>query len=209
MNAFQTKCQAIKTKLAEIRYVPVLALNDVEVASQLATTLCKAGLPCAEVTFRTEQAAHVMAAMKKEQPNLLLGAGTVLSKQQVDEAIDAGVDFVVSPGLNPEVVEYCQSKTIPIFPGTNNPSQVEQAMALGLKVVKFFPAEASGGTAMLKSLQAVYPVDFMPTGGINGANAANYLELKNVFCVGGTWMVNSQKLANQQYDDIALEIQAL
>ncbi|WP_053031722.1 bifunctional 4-hydroxy-2-oxoglutarate aldolase/2-dehydro-3-deoxy-phosphogluconate aldolase, partial [Vibrio cholerae] len=178
----------IEQRLRAIKIVPVIAINDVAHALPLAKVLVENGLPCAEVTFRTAAAAESIRIMRKAYPDLLIGAGTVLTTAQVDEAIAAGADFIVSPGLNPTTVKYCQQRNIAIIPGVNNPSLVEQAMEMGLRTLKFFPAEPSGGIAMLKALSAVYPVSFMPTGGINPNNAQEYLALKSVVACGGTWM---------------------
>ncbi|WP_295898854.1 bifunctional 4-hydroxy-2-oxoglutarate aldolase/2-dehydro-3-deoxy-phosphogluconate aldolase [uncultured Vibrio sp.] len=181
--------KTIEQRLKEIKIVPVIAINDAEKAVPLAKVLVENGLPCAEVTFRTDAAAESIRLMREAYPEMLIGAGTVLNAQQVDAAIEAGVDFVVSPGLNPTTVKYCQEKNMPIVPGVNNPSLVEQAMELGLKTLKFFPAEPSGGVPMLKALSAVYPVEFMPTGGVSPSNATEYLALPSVLACGGTWMV--------------------
>ncbi|MGF1718533.1 bifunctional 4-hydroxy-2-oxoglutarate aldolase/2-dehydro-3-deoxy-phosphogluconate aldolase [Vibrio kyushuensis] len=181
--------KTIEQRLKEIKIVPVIAINDADKAVPLAKVLVENGLPCAEVTFRTDAAAESIRLMRDAYPEMLLGAGTVLNAKQVDAAIEAGVDFVVSPGLNPTTVKYCQEKNMPIVPGVNNPSLVEQAMELGLKTLKFFPAEPSGGIPMLKALSAVYPVEFMPTGGVSPSNAADYLALPSVLACGGTWMV--------------------
>lgn len=200
---YQDKVDAVAKRLAEIKIVPVLAVSKAESAAKMAQVLCENGLPCAEVTFRTEAAFEVLKAMRASNPDMVLGAGTVLSKEQVDLAIEAGCDFAVSPGFNPETVEYAREKGLPFLPGVNNPSHVEQAMALGLKTLKFFPAIPSGGVAMLKSLQAVYPVTFMPTGGVSPSNAAEFLGLSKVFCCGGTWMVPQNLVDAEDWDAIA------
>lgn len=200
---YQDKVDAVAKRLAEIKIVPVLAVSKAESAAKMAQVLCENGLPCAEVTFRTEAAFEVLKAMRASNPDMVLGAGTVLSKEQVDLAIEAGCDFAVSPGFNPETVEYAREKGLPFLPGVNNPSHVEQAMALGLKTLKFFPAIPSGGVAMLKSLQAVYPVTFMPTGGVSPSNAAEFLGLSKVFCCGGTWMVPQNLVDSEDWDAIA------
>lgn len=197
---------SINQRLAEIKVIPVIAISDATKAVKLAQVLIENGMPCAEVTFRTEQAALAMKLMRDAYPEMLIGAGTVLSSQQVDEAIEAGVDFVVSPGLNPTTVKYCQQRNVAIIPGINNPSQVEQAMEMGLDTVKFFPAEPSGGIAMLKSLSAVYPVKFMPTGGINPSNVNDYLAIPSVFACGGTWMIPNDLINNEQWDELAILI---
>lgn len=189
-------------QLAQLKVIPVIALNKVEHALPLAKALMENGMPCAEITFRTEAAVGAIKAMRKAYPDMLIGAGTILTPEQVDQAIDAGVDFIVSPGLNPTTVKYCQSKNMPIVPGVNNPSLVEQAMELGLKTVKFFPAEPSGGVNMLKALTAVYPVKFMPTGGVSLSNIDNYLSIPAVLACGGTWMVPTQLIDNEQWAEL-------
>ncbi|HGH6027760.1 TPA: bifunctional 4-hydroxy-2-oxoglutarate aldolase/2-dehydro-3-deoxy-phosphogluconate aldolase [Vibrio mimicus] len=193
----------IEQRLRAIKIVPVIAINDVAHALPLAKVLVENGLPCAEVTFRTEAAAESIRIMREAYPELLIGAGTVLTSVQVDEAIAAGADFIVSPGLNPTTVKYCQQRQIAIIPGVNNPSLVEQAMEMGLRTLKFFPAEPSGGIAMLKALSAVYPVSFMPTGGINPNNAQEYLALKSVVACGGTWMVPTDLMDKGEWDALA------
>ncbi|EKF9444679.1 bifunctional 4-hydroxy-2-oxoglutarate aldolase/2-dehydro-3-deoxy-phosphogluconate aldolase [Vibrio cholerae] len=193
----------IEQRLRAIKIVPVIAINDVAHALPLAKVLVENGLPCAEVTFRTAAAAESIRIMREAYPGLLIGAGTVLTTAQVDEAIAAGADFIVSPGLNPTTVKYCQQRNIAIIPGVNNPSLVEQAMEMGLRTLKFFPAEPSGGIAMLKALSAVYPVSFMPTGGINPNNAQEYLALKSVVACGGTWMVPTDLMDKGDWDTLA------
>ncbi|EKF9595307.1 bifunctional 4-hydroxy-2-oxoglutarate aldolase/2-dehydro-3-deoxy-phosphogluconate aldolase [Vibrio cholerae] len=193
----------IEQRLRAIKIVPVIAINDVAHALPLAKVLVENGLPCAEVTFRTAAAAESIRIMREAYPDLLIGAGTVLTIAQVDEAIAAGADFIVSPGLNPTTVKYCQQRNIAIIPGVNNPSLVEQAMEMGLRTLKFFPAEPSGGIAMLKALSAVYPVSFMPTGGINPNNAQEYLALKSVVACGGTWMVPTDLMDKGDWDTLA------
>ncbi|ELT7226616.1 bifunctional 4-hydroxy-2-oxoglutarate aldolase/2-dehydro-3-deoxy-phosphogluconate aldolase [Vibrio cholerae] len=193
----------IEQRLRAIKIVPVIAINDVAHALPLAKVLVENGLPCAEVTFRTAAAAESIRIMREVYPDLLIGAGTVLTTAQVDEAIAAGADFIVSPGLNPTTVKYCQQRNIAIIPGVNNPSLVEQAMEMGLRTLKFFPAEPSGGIAMLKALIAVYPVSFMPTGGINPNNAQEYLALKSVVACGGTWMVPTDLMDKGDWDTLA------
>ena len=180
---------SLTDRLHQLRLLPVIALNRAEQAEPLGQTLLAAGLPAAEITFRTPVAAEAIRRLRAAFPELLIAAGTILTPAQVDAALAAGADFIVSPGLNPTTVRHCQQQGIPIIPGVNNPSQVEQALELGLSTLKFFPAEASGGIAMLKALAAVYPVQFMPTGGISPSNLQPYLALPNVFACGGSWMV--------------------
>ena len=201
--------KTIEQRLRDIRIVPVIAINDVAQAVPLAKVLVENGLPCAEVTFRTEAATESIRLMREAYPELLIGAGTVLTTEQVDTAIDAGVDFIVSPGLNPTTVKYCQQRGVTIVPGVNNPSLVEQAMEMRLKTLKFFPAEPSGGIAMLKALTAVYPVNFMPTGGVSPANVESYLALKSVVACGGTWMVPTDKMDKGDWDGIAELVRAV
>ncbi len=189
-------------KLAALKVIPVIAIKNADHAVALGKVLVENGMPSAEITFRTPAAAQAIRNLRAAFPEMIIGAGTVLTPAQVDEAIDAGVDFIVSPGFNPTTVRYCQQRGMPIIPGVNNPSLVEQAMEMGLTTLKFFPAEPSGGLNMLKALTAVYPVKFMPTGGVSPANVKDYLALKSVFACGGTWMVPSDLVDNQQWDEI-------
>ncbi|SEF64851.1 bifunctional 4-hydroxy-2-oxoglutarate aldolase/2-dehydro-3-deoxy-phosphogluconate aldolase [Vibrio hangzhouensis] len=192
----------LNEKLADLKVIPVIAINRVEDALPLGNALVNNGMPCAEITFRTECAADAIAAMRKEFPDMLIGAGTVLTNKQVDQAIEAGVDFIVSPGFNPRTVQYCLDKNVPIVPGVNNPSLVEQAMEMGLRTLKFFPAEPSGGVAMLKALTAVYPVKFMPTGGVSLNNVDDYLSINSVLACGGTWMVPTNLIDDGRWDEL-------
>ncbi|KHA60563.1 ketohydroxyglutarate aldolase [Vibrio variabilis] len=193
---------SLEQKLARLKVVPVIAIKDSALAVPLAKTLVENGLPCAEVTFRTEAAQESIRLMREAYPDMLIGSGTVLSTEQVDQSIEAGVDFIVSPGLNPTVVKYAQQRGVTIVPGVNNPSLVEQAMELGLNTLKFFPASASGGTAMLKALSAVYPVQFMPTGGVSPENIESYLNIPTVLACGGTWMMPSDLIEKQDWSAI-------
>ncbi|MGF1735623.1 bifunctional 4-hydroxy-2-oxoglutarate aldolase/2-dehydro-3-deoxy-phosphogluconate aldolase [Photobacterium satsumensis] len=194
----------LNDKLAALKVIPVIAIKNAEDAIPLGKALVDNGMPCAEITFRTEAAVQAIRNMRKEFPEMLIGAGTVLTKEQVDEAIDAGVDFIVSPGFNPTTVKYCQEKGVAIVPGVNNPSLVEQAMEMGLRTLKFFPAEPSGGVSMLKALTAVYPVKFMPTGGVSLNNIDDYLAVPSVLACGGTWMVPGNLIDNKQWDELGL-----
>lgn len=196
--------KTLNEQLRDIKVVPVIAIKDANKAVKLAEVLIENGLPCAEVTFRTEQAALAMKNMREAFPDMLIGAGTVLTTAQVDQAIEAGVDFVVSPGFNPTTVKYCQQRGVTIVPGVNNPSLVEQAMEMGLDTLKFFPAEPSGGVAMLKALTAVYPVSFMPTGSVSPSNVKNYLAIPAVLACGGTWMVPNDLIDNEKWDELAV-----
>ncbi len=150
-----------------------------------------------------DAAAEAIRQMRAAYPDLLIGAGTVLNREQVDAAVAAGADFIVSPGFNPTTVQYCLDKNVTIIPGVNNPSLVEQAMEMGLRHLKFFPAEQSGGTAMLKALGAVYPVRFMPTGGVTPANLKEYLGLSAVIACGGTWMVPAKLIDEGRWEELA------
>ncbi len=192
----------LNEQLANLKVIPVIAINKVEDAIPLGRTLVENGMPCAEITFRTACAAQAIRAMRNEFPDMLIGAGTILSNEQVDQAIDAGVDFIVSPGFNPRTVQYCLDKNMPIVPGVNNPSLVEQAMEMGLRTLKFFPAEPSGGVGMLKALTAVYPVKFMPTGGVSLKNVDEYLSISSVLACGGTWMVPTDLIDAGKWDEL-------
>ncbi len=190
-------------ELSLIGIVPVIKIDDAKDAAPLAKALMEGGLPCAEVTFRTAAAKDAIAIIAKEYPDMIVGAGTVLTTAQVDEAIEAGAKFIVSPGFNPEIVKYCQEKGCPIVPGINNPSGIEQALSLGLKTVKFFPAEQSGGLEMIKAMSAPYGgVTFMPTGGVNPKNVCDYLAFNKIVCCGGSWMVKPEMIAAGDWDGI-------
>ena len=190
-------------KISKIGIVPVIALDDVRDAKPLAKALCDGGLPLAEVTFRTDAAEESIKIMTREFPHMLVGAGTVLTTEQVDRAAAAGAGFIVSPGLNPKIVKYCVDKGIPITPGCSNPSDVECAIELGLNTVKFFPAEAAGGINMIKSMAAPYVnMKFMPTGGINAKNLNTYLDFDKIIACGGSWMVNKALIAAGKFDEI-------
>ena len=183
--------------------MPVVKLDDAKDAAPLADALCKGGLPCAEVTFRTDAAAESIAIMTKAHPEMMVGAGTVLTTEQVDAAIEAGARFIVSPGINPRIVKYCIDRNIPITPGTNTPSEIDTAMEFGLEVVKFFPAEQSGGLAKIKAMAAPYVnMKFMPTGGINEKNLLSYLDFPKVIACGGSWMVPADLITKGEFDRI-------
>ena len=194
---------AVLEKLSKIGIVPVVKIDRVEDAVPLAKALCAGGLPCAEVTFRTSAAAGAIKAMTENFPEMCVGAGTVLNAAQVDAAVAAGAQFIVSPGLNPRTVQYCQEKQIPITPGTSSPSDIEQAIELGLEVVKFFPAEQSGGLSKIKAMAAPYVnMKFMPTGGINAKNLTTYLDFNKIIACGGSWMVPSDLINAGEWDKI-------
>ena len=192
-----------KDEFRKIGIVPVVVLDDAKDAVPLAKALTEGGLPCAEVTFRTAAAADVIRNMVDAYPDILVGAGTVLTTEQVDRAVEAGAKFIVSPGLNPEVVKYCLDRDIPVTPGTQTPSEMEQAMALGLDFVKFFPAEPAGGLKMIKAVAAPYVnLTFMPTGGINAGNVRDYLAYDRIVACGGSWMVPKKLVNEGKFDEI-------
>ncbi len=190
-------------KVEEFGVVPVVVLNDAKDAAPLAKALCEGGLPCAEVTFRTEAAEESIRIMAREFPEMVLGAGTVLTTEQVDRAVAAGAKFIVSPGFDAEIVDYCLKKGITVLPGCITPSEVAQAVKRGLAVVKFFPAEQFGGVATLKALAAPYTgVKFMPTGGINAKNLKEYLSFSKILACGGSWMVKGDLVAAGKFEEI-------
>lgn len=190
-------------KISRIGIVPVVKLDDVKYAKPLAKALIDGGLPCAEVTFRTAAAEESIRIMSENFPDMLVGAGTVLTTEQVDKAVNAGASFIVSPGLNPTVVKYCVDRNIPVTPGCANPSDIEQAISFGLDVVKFFPAEAAGGLPMIKAMSAPYTgIKFMPTGGINASNITSYLAFNKIIACGGSWMVKDSLVKEERFDEI-------
>lgn len=190
-------------KIQKLGIVPVVVLNDVEEAVPVAKALCDGGLPVAEVTFRTDAAEESIRVIKQNFPDMLVGAGTVLTTEQAERAINAGAEFIVSPGFNPSVVKYCLEKGVPMTPGCNNPSAMEGALELGLDVVKFFPAEASGGLKAIKAMAAPYVnLKFMPTGGINEKNINEYLAFPKIIACGGSWMVSGDLVRNKEFDKI-------
>lgn len=193
----------ILKELSLIGIVPVIKIDNAKDAAPLAKALIEGGLPCAEVTFRTAAGKEAISIIAKEYPDMIVGAGTVLTTAQVDDAIEAGAKFIVSPGFNPEVVAYCQKKGVPMVPGINNPSGIEQALSMGLDTVKFFPAEQSGGIAMIKAMSAPYGnVKFMPTGGVNAGNICDYLANPKIICCGGSWMVKPEMISAGDFDGI-------
>ncbi len=190
-------------QLKKIGIVPVVVLNEVKDALPLAERLVKGGLPCAEVTFRTAAAEESIRQMAKAFPEMLIGAGTVLTCEQADRAIDAGAKFIVSPGFNPKVTEYVLKKGMPMTPGVCTPTEIEAAMQFGLDVLKFFPAEPSGGLKMLKAMAAAYVnLQFMPTGGINAENVKDYLKYDRIVACGGSWMVSGAMVKEGKFDEI-------
>ena len=193
----------MEAKIAQYGVVPVVVLNDAKDAEPLADALVEGGLACAEVTFRTAAAEESIRRMSAKYPEMLVGAGTVLTTEQVDRAVNAGAKFIVSPGFDPEIVDYCLSKQIPIFPGCVTPSEIAQAVKRGLKVVKFFPAEQYGGVSTIKALAAPYTmVKFMPTGGVNAKNLKDYLGCDKIIACGGSWMVKGDLIKAGEFDKI-------
>ena len=194
----------IVTELRRLRLVPVIVIDDHSGASSLAQALVDGGLPCAEVTFRTKGAREALERISAEFPQILAGAGTVLTPAQAKEARDAGARFVVAPGFSPAVVEYCIEHDIPVFPGIATPSEIEAALMRGLNVLKFFPAEPLGGLSYLKAIAAPYGmVEFMPTGGISLQNVGSYLSFPRVVACGGSWIAPPDWIASGQFDRIA------
>ena len=190
-------------KLSKIGIVPVVTIHNADLAENLAEALCKGGLPCAEITFRTDAAAEAIKKISAKYPDMCVGAGTVLTEQQVDAAVEAGAKFIVSPGLNPKIVQYCQKKGVLMIPGTSCPSDLEIALELGLDTVKFFPAEQSGGIAKIKAMSAPYgSLKFMPTGGINAENLNSYLSNPKIIACGGSWMVPASLVDAENWEEI-------
>ena len=190
-------------QIEKLRIVPVVVLEDSKDAAPLAKALVDGGLPCAEVTFRTEAAEESIRIMAEKYPDMLIGAGTILTTDQVDRAVNSGAKFIVSPGFNSKVVDYCIEKNIPITPGVSTPSEIEAAIEKGLEVVKFFPAEQSGGLPFLKAVSAPYnKLKFMPTGGINPENVKDYLAFDKIIACGGSWMVKGSFVKNKEFDKI-------
>lgn len=196
-------------RVASLRIVPVIVIDDPGAAVPLARALGDGGLPCAEVTLRTPGALESLRRMAGELPEMLVGAGTVLSPAQAADARAAGAQFVVAPGFNLAVVEYCQSVDLPVFPGVCTPTEIEMALGAGLSVLKFFPAEPMGGLAFLKAIAAPYVgVSFMPTGGIGPSNLASYLAFPRVVACGGSWMAPNDWIAARQFDRVRETTQA-
>lgn len=195
--------QTLIAQIASHKIIPVIAIERAADAPALGNALADNGLPVAEITFRSEAAGEAIALMRKAQPNMLIGAGTVLTRDQVREAKAAGASFIVSPGFNPNTVRACRELDIPILPGVNNPSAIEAALELGLTDLKFFPAEPSGGIAMIKALLGPYrQVRFMPTGGIGLHNIRDYLQINGVIACGGSWMVEAKLLREQDWETV-------
>ena len=191
-------------RLRALRVMPVIQIENAADAVPLAKVLVENGLPAAEITFRTAAAVESIRLIRNAYPDIVLCAGTVLTIEQVDAAMAAGADFVISPGFNPSTVTYCLENNIKMIPGVNNPSLVEQALELGVSALKFFPAEASGGINMLKSLVGPYSqIQVMPTGGVTPLNLGEYLAIPQVIACGGTWIAPTRAIANHEWDLIA------
>lgn len=192
-------------KLARYVVIPVIAIDSADSALPLADALLEGGLPVAEITFRTAAAAEVIARISKDRPAMILGAGTVLTAENLGRACDAGAKFGVAPGLNPDVVAEAAHRGLPFIPGVITPTEIEQALGMGLKLMKFFPSEAFGGLKVIKALAAPYAhagVRFMPTGGVTTANLSDYLAEKSVACVGGTWIASREAIAEKKWAQI-------
>ena len=193
----------LKEKMKLMGIVPVVVLEDTAAALPLANALCNGGLPCAEVTFRTSAAEESIRIMTQNYPNMLIGAGTILTIEQAEKAVHSGASFLVSPCFDPELVDYCIGNDIPILPGCVSPSEFMKGIKHGLSVLKFFPAEQSGGPSMIKALSAIYrTTQFFPTGGINAKNLASYLALPSVIACGGSWMVKDFLISSGKFDKI-------
>ena len=194
---------AVAKRMYEIGIIPVIAMDDAALAVPLANALVKGGIPAAEVTFRTAAGEEAIRQMAQNCPEILVGAGTILNVEQAQRAVNAGAKFIVSPGFNQDVVTWCVEKDVPIFPGCVNASDMTRACNSGLEIVKFFPAEASGGLNMIKNLAPVFPkLKFMPTGGVNTKNLLSYLSYDRIIGCGGTWMVKKDLIEGQKWDEI-------
>jgi 2-dehydro-3-deoxyphosphogluconate aldolase/(4S)-4-hydroxy-2-oxoglutarate aldolase len=195
-------------KIEQLKIVPVAVIEEIESALPLGQTLVDTGLPIVEITFRTKTAVDSISLLTKKIPDLLVGAGTVLNVKQVKEAINAGVEFIVTPGFNPKVVDYCVQNDIVICPGLNSPTFIEWGLDRELNHFKFFPADLSGGPKMLKTLSGPYPtVKFMPTGGIGFDNIIEYLQIENVFACGGSWLVKKDLISSKDFAEIKKRVE--
>ncbi|VEI57120.1 KHG/KDPG aldolase-1 [Pasteurella multocida] len=197
-----TTAQIIE-KLRSLQVIPVIALENAEDILPLADSLSQNGLPVVEITFRSQVAEQAIRLLREKRPDIFIAAGTVLTQEQVIKAKNAGADCVVTPGFNPKIVELCQNLDFPIIPGVNNPMAIEAALGMGNNVVKFFPAEASGGVSMIKALLGPYPMlQIMPTGGIGLKNIKDYLNIPQVIACGGSWFVEKNLIQQQNWDEI-------
>ncbi len=205
MSSYQQKCDAVVQALGRVKVVPVLAIEKVEDGVKMCEVLNNCGLKAAEITFRTKAAEGIIKEAARLFPELVLGAGTVLNIQDLHRAFDAGAKFAVSPGLNPVVVEEAIKSEYPFFPGFCTPSELEQIMQFGIRMVKFFPAEAMGGTKMLSNIIAPYKhlgIHIMPTGGVNTGNLGDYLSIPQIPCAGGTWVGKAADIEAGNWDKI-------
>jgi 2-dehydro-3-deoxyphosphogluconate aldolase/(4S)-4-hydroxy-2-oxoglutarate aldolase len=203
--------EEIFARIAQLGIVPVIAIENAEAAIPLADALIAGGLPVVEITFRTAAAAEVIRKIAKERPQLIVGAGTVLTTANLEEAKASGAAFAVAPGLNPQTVKQAQAIGLPFVPGIATPSDIELGLSLGCKLLKFFPAESNGGVGMLEALSAPYKhagIRFMPTGGVNPANLETYLKLDTVAAVGGTWIAKKEDLAHGKWDEVRTRCKA-
>lgn len=191
-------------KIKACGIVPVVIIEDADKAKALGRSVLYGGLNCIEITFRTKAAAKAIEIIKKEYPEMTVGAGTVLTIEQVKIAAKAGAEFIVSPGSNPKVIQYCQDNNICVIPGVVTPSEIEKNLDMGITTMKFFPAEAAGGLKMIRAMSAPYgAVSFMPTGGINVDNVREYLKYNKIIACGGSWIVKSDLLEKNNYEEIA------
>jgi 2-dehydro-3-deoxyphosphogluconate aldolase/(4S)-4-hydroxy-2-oxoglutarate aldolase len=215
VSAFESQygvsMHAVFERLGNIGIVPVIKIDDAQKALPLASALAKGGIPCVEFTFRTSEGEDAIRRIAKAMPDITVGAGTVLTVDQVDQAVDAGAQFIVSPGFNPKVVASCIQKGIPVIPGCANPSDIEQAIEFGLEFVKFFPAEQAGGIEYIKAISAPYPnLKFIPTGGINASNIAKYTAFERIHACGGSWMAGDDLInAGEQQNQVFLLLNKL
>ena len=193
---------SILQKIGNIGIIPVIKITDIDTALPLARALCDGGLPAAEITFRTDCAEEAIRRISSAFPDMLVGAGTVLTVKQAEAAVKAGARFIVSPGINPAVVSHCIKNGVPVIPGCATPTDIEKALELGMNTVKFFPAEAAGGLLMIKAMSAPYKVKFLPTGGINEKNILSYLQNERVLACGGSFMVSDELIQNRDFDGI-------
>lgn len=194
----------LATTIKGLGIIPVVVIDDPDAALPLAAALVEGGLPCAEITLRTSGALDALGIIAREYPEMLVGAGTVLNRSQAQQAHESGAQFIVSPGFSGPVVEYCQENGIAVFPGASTPTEIMTALDAGITVLKFFPAEAMGGVAILRAVSAVFgQVEFMPTGGISSRNLADYLSVPGVIACGGSWMVSSPWIRDGKFNQIA------
>lgn len=199
----EKKMENINEKIKKIGIVPVVVIHDAKNALLLSKALIDGGLPIAEITFRTEAAEESIKKITKNYPDMLIGAGTILSIEQVNRAVSAGAKFIVTPGFDPEIVEYCIEKNIVVYPGCVTPSEITQAIKRNLTIVKFFPAEQCGGIETIKAMESPFgQIEFMPTGGININNLQNYLKCDKVAACGGSWMVKSTLIKENKFEEI-------